>query len=501
MLDFLVGNDLLSAIVAFALVLIPAVIIHELGHLFAAKAVGITILEFGIGFPPRIAKLFRWGETEFTLNLLPLGGFVRPLGEDFVKPVADETVQKDREALAERMSGDNSMSRLSPQEQDEVVARGLQKTMSVNEAKPLGRIFFMAAGALANFVSAFILFVVVAMVGVPEIVGGRVNVISVEPDSILAQAGLQNGDIIEQVNGEPVLSSGEFFDRLDGLSGEDVVVLVRRGEMGDPIELNVSIPATLDQVEDRSYIRVMGIVEGAPADNAGIEPGDLIVNFDDATLVTSEELQTRTLAEAGNEVTLTVRRGDEMLDFQIVPRVNPPEGEGAMGIIIQPAFEDTTFGVLFQEGLPQRITVSRSLGEAIPFSFGRIGDFITTIASVPGQLLRGTVSVEQARPISIIGISQVGGRFLQQSIEDNQPVVILNYIALISIALGLTNLLPLPALDGGRIMFVLLEVVRGRPIAPEREGLVHLVGLALLLSATLVFVLNDLLNPVTDLLR
>ncbi|MBC7809599.1 MAG: site-2 protease family protein, partial [Burkholderiales bacterium] len=284
MLDFLVGNDLLSAIVAFALVLIPAVIIHELGHLFAAKAVGITILEFGIGFPPRLVKLFRWGETEFTLNLLPLGGFVRPLGEDFVKPVADETVQKDREALAERIASENAASRLSPQEQDEVAARGLQKTMSVNEARPLGRIFFMAAGAFANFASAFVLFVIVAMVGVPEIVGGRVNVISVEPNSLLAQAGLQDGDIIEQVNGEPVLSSGEFFDRLDQLPGEEAVVLVRRGELGDPVELNVSIPATLQQAEDRSFIRVMGIVEGAPADNAGIEPGDLIVNFDDTIL-------------------------------------------------------------------------------------------------------------------------------------------------------------------------------------------------------------------------
>jgi len=77
MFDFLLGNDLLSALLAFGIVLIPAVIVHELGHFLAARAVGITILEFGIGFPPRIAKLFTWRETEFTLNAIPLGGDAR----------------------------------------------------------------------------------------------------------------------------------------------------------------------------------------------------------------------------------------------------------------------------------------------------------------------------------------------------------------------------------------------------------------------------------------
>ena len=91
--------------------------------------------------------------------------------------------------------------------------------------------------------------------------------------------------------------------------------------------------------------------------------------------------------------------------------------------------------------------------------------------------------------------------FLQESIEQNRPVEILNYVAIISIALGFTNLLPLPALDGGRILFVLIEMVRGKPIPPEREGFVHLLGLAFLLSLTVVIVINDIVNPVTDLIR
>ena len=99
MLDFLLGNDGLSAIVAFGLVLIPAIFVHEMGHFLAAKAVGITILEFGIGFPPRMATLFTRGETMYTLNWLPIGGFVRPLGEDFVRPVSAKEVEREREIL------------------------------------------------------------------------------------------------------------------------------------------------------------------------------------------------------------------------------------------------------------------------------------------------------------------------------------------------------------------------------------------------------------------
>src|SRR5689334_16128624 len=170
MLDFLVNSDVLSAIVAFVLVLIPAVLIHELGHFFAAKLVGITILEFGIGMPPRMVKLFTLNGTDYTLNWLPLGGFVRPLGEDMVRQLGSDAVEEDRE---------------------EAIQRGVKKTMSVNEAKPLARIFFMAAGALANFATAFVLFVIIALMGIPQIVGGVVSFSYIPPNSAFAQAGIQ----------------------------------------------------------------------------------------------------------------------------------------------------------------------------------------------------------------------------------------------------------------------------------------------------------------------
>jgi len=145
--------------------------------------------------------------------------------------------------------------------------------------------------------------------------------------------------------------------------------------------------------------------------------------------------------------------------------------------------------------------VPQSIPVAARYAVERIVDVFRTIFSIPGEIIRGTAAPESLRLTGPLGISQAGGVFLQESIQQERPSIMLEFMALISLALGFTNLLPIPALDGGRIVFVLIELVRGRPIAPEREGMVHLVGLALLLSLMVVVVLNDIANPLTDLLR
>ena len=171
-----------------------------------------------------------------------------------------------------------------------------------------------------------------------------------------------------------------------------------------------------------------------------------------------------------------------------------------MGINIGEAGLEQNLGWVYLQG-EKRELVSQTLGGAISYSFSRIGGVVNEIASIPGRIINQTADPNSLRLTSPLGISQAGAVFLQESIEQNQPGIILEFMALISLALGLTNLLPIPALDGGRILFVLIELVRGRPIAPEREGIVHLVGLALLLSLMVVVLLNDIANPLTDLLR
>ncbi len=492
MLDFLIGNDLLSAIVAFGLVLIPAIFIHELGHFLAAKAVGITILEFGIGFPPRMAKLFTWGETEYTLNWLPIGGFVRPLGEDFVRPVSSEEVTRDREKLREMLGDEFADVEMLTGDRAALRKRGIRHTRSVNEARPLARIGFMAAGSTANLITAILLFIIIGLLGLPTIVGGSAGIVYLTPDSAIADVGLQAGDIIEKVN-------GEYFDNVQDLSNlltvSDSAVTLTVQRLNSAETFDVAYSPTSESF--KNLVFVSGVAPNSPAEAAGLQADDLIIAFNGEGFAAFEDLPERTQARLGEEVTLTVLRDGIESEISLVPRVNPPEGEGSIGIGIIPAYENLINDVILVEGGFQQELVPLTLGEAVQYSFERVVFFLETLVSLPAEIMGGQLSSEETRLMSPIAISQFGGVFLQQSIEQNQPVVILNYIAIISIALGITNLLPLPALDGGRIVFVVLEIIRGRPIAPEREGIVHLIGMALLLSLMALAFLNDIFNPIS----
>lgn len=481
MFDFILGNDALSAIIAFILVLIPAVLIHELGHFLTAKAVGITVLEFGIFMPPRMLKLFTWRGTEVTLNWLPLGGFVRPLGEDMVRQVGDEAEQEDRV---------------------EAKARGLSNLKSVNEAKPAERILFMAGGALFNFIAAFLLFAIIALMGIPEIVGGRTNIVSVPQESALAQAGLQPGDVIETVNGAYFANSAEFTDLLYAADDASTLTLtVRRADVEESLAIEVPAAAFSGSATTAEHPLIAAVAENTPADQAGLEPGDLVTAFNGEPIARYEVLQDLTRQNLGEEVALTLWRDGQTIETSLVPRLDPPEGQGAMGIEIGSALLNPALGMVYYDGFPQQIMQSQPLDKAIAFGFNQIIEVFNTILSVPAQIIQGTAQGDALRITSPLGISQVGGVFLQESIQRDQPTIILEFIALINIALGFTNLLPIPALDGGRILFVIIEIIRGRAIAPEREGMVHLVGLVLLLSLMVVVVLNDIVNPFTDLLR
>ena len=477
MLDLLAGSNALSTIVAFGLVLIPAIIIHEAGHFLAAKAVGITILEFGIGFPPKALTLLRRGETEYTLNWLPFGGFVRPLGETFVRPNNDSELDAEHARLQREGAASSSAAR---------------KSMSVNEARPGARIIFMAAGSAANLLTAMLLFVLVGLTGLPTILGGSAGVIAADVGAADLLAGLRADDRITRLD-------GEHFDNVPGLlallqarNGENVTLELQHD--GVTRELVLWLP----DLTIRNLVYVAQVAPGSPAAAAGIAPGDLIVAFNSQTFEIFTDLQAFTLANRGAAITLTVLRAEEQLELSLVPRLNPPEGEGAIGIGIVPAWNSGGLVLVeagWQEGMQQL-----SLPDALRFSLDQLALFARTLVNLPGQLIAGSLRPEETRLMSPLAISQVGGRFLQDSIEQEQPYVILSFIALISIALGITNLLPLPALDGGRILFVLIELIRGCPVAPEREGMVHLFGMALLLSLMVITLVNDMMNPVTLLI-
>lgn len=516
MLDFLIGNDFLSTIVAFGLVLIPAIIFHELGHFLAAKAVGITILEFGVGYPPRIARLFSWGETEFTLNWIPLGGFVRPLGEDMIRPLNEQETNAEREKLLNKYGQSTTGERdIAPQpqpepltERQELAARGVVNIKAVNDVRPIPRIIFMVAGAVANIITALVVFVIIGFVGVAQPVGARLYLDQVTPDSVLAAAGLQSGDFIETLDGEYFTTAREFFDALATRAGETMTLgVLRVNEEGTEeevftVDLTVSASDTETWRTVEGHIIVESLQENSPAFLGGVQLNDIIISAAGIDLRPTdnpfEALQAVNQTNQGKEITLQVLRNGDVVDLKVTPRLNPPAGTGYLGAGVTTEFVSPS-GLVFLLGPDQLAYVPLPPVEAIQYGFAQVNEVMSLILELPGRIIRGEAQAEETRVVSIVEITRIGSQLLQRSIEENRPTDILNYIALINIALGITNLLPIPPLDGGRILLVLIEMVRGRPISPEKEGTILLIGIAFLLSIGVFFIINDIFNP-TNLL-
>lgn len=345
------------AVLAFFVILGPLILVHEIGHFLAARLVGVQIEEFGIGYPPRLLTLFEHGGTQYTLNAIPLGGFVRPKGED-----------------------------------DPLVEGGL------GAASKRSRLLVLSAGAAANILAGYILLVVTFMLGAPEAVGGA---------------------------------------------------------------------------------RILAVAPDGPAESAGLQVGDIILDADDIYIERSNVLTDHIYGHTGVPITLTVLRGEETLTITLTPRESWPPDQGPTGIQIEGVTEI------------RRHAFFPALGQAAR----EIGELGVAFARLPGEIIRRQIDARWLRPLSVVGMSQLGGQAIDQSIDRNAAWPILSLTASISLALAFTNLLPIPAMDGGRILFVLIEALRGRRVDPTREMVVHLVGFVLLLTAGLVLIYLDIVNP------
>ncbi len=353
------SSSFLWSLGGFFIVLTPIILVHELGHFFAARLSNIRVDEFGLGFPPRALTLTERNGTIYSLNWIPLGGFVRPAGED------DPTVEGGLAAASKR-----------------------------------ARLFVLFAGAGANFIMALVVFWIAFMIGMPA-----VAVSDVAPGSPAVTAGFEAGDVFLEVEGIKAESSGVIADIMRTMAGEPVAVLVERA--GEPVQLTV-VPRV---------------------------PGE----YDSAV-------------------------------------------EGPIGVGLMAA--------------PDGRRITRGPGEALVDSAASMWEIVSLTVRVPAMLINGDIEPSEARPVSVIGISQIAGQAAEVSVTNNNLFPILNMVGFISVALGFTNLLPIPALDGGRIMFVLIEAVRGRRIEPEREGMVHIVGMLVLLGLMVLLIVQDIVNPI-----
>lgn len=461
-------NDFLLGLASFVVVLVPLVIIHEFGHFIAAKLAGITVLEFGIGFPPRAATLFTRGDTIYTINWLPIGGFVRPYGEDFVRQKTEDELVQDRSEIEER---------------------GIKNPKSVFEAGPWERMLFMAAGPGINFLTALILFIIIGLIGQP-FARADVTIYDIQENSAAAQAGLQQGDIIVAINGENVESADGFNDRIADIEANKPVTLTveRDGEQFDTTMVNTAGDAT-----DIERVYVTSVQEDRPA--AGkFEQEDLIIQVDGVDITSIKQLQDYTQDRENQEMIVTVLRGTETVDIPVVP-TEDSDGVIRIGIGIV-AVEPASIGLVAINRDEETYTRQLPLGEAISTGVDEFVDMHVIMYEFVGDLFSGDIEPSAARPVSPVGIGQIGGPVFEQTLDEGEMYPIVLFAALISISLALTNLLPIPGLDGGRILFVIIELIRGKPMEPEREGLIHFIGVVLLLGLIFFTVINDIVNPI-----
>ena len=452
----------MNELLVFVIVMIPLIIIHEFGHLLACKSVGITVLEFGLGIPPRAAKLFRWGETDFTLNWLPLGGFVMPYGEDFIKPQTEDELAPIRADIAER---------------------GIENPKSVFQAKPWEKLWFLFAGPLANFIGAFVIFVALALTGLLA-EEYDVTVISVYDEN----SALQANDIITHVNDTKIKSIGGFATFLSE-DPQPLKLTVQRGDETVAVEINPL--ESLDVNPPTDLVGIGQVQPDSPAAASGFLAGDQFVSINGEDIDSIQKLVEVTRTNANIPMNVTVLRNGELEELTVTPEfIDGKDSPARIGVSLNFALVQD-YGFSLSNYNYRTYSVRLPLIDSIDYGISNFSRAINLIVSIPQKLMRGELSAEEARPVSVIGIAQIGGQIIEE--RPYQEFVV--FAALISIALAITNLLPIPGLDGGRIFFVLIEIVRGKPMTPEREGLVHLIGIGLVLSLSVVLMFHDIINP------
>ena len=235
--------------------------------------------------------------------------------------------------------------------------------------------------------------------------------------------------------------------------------------------------------EVQSYdVQIASVVDGTPAAQAGLQAGDIVRALAGVPVQTLDGFRAEVQQYQGQPVPIVVERDGQQLSLSITPRANPPEGQGALGVGIRAAN-------------PQYVPVRHNPLESLGYGLGTAFDIVRLTLAAPVMLLRGQISPEVARPVGLPGMTQAAAQAASTAVQSGWWFPVLMITGLFSAGLSVANLLPIPALDGGRLLFVLIEAIRGKRVSPEREGMIHLVGMAFLLSIMLLVSYYDIVAP------
>lgn len=359
---------MLLTVLVFILILSVLVLIHEVGHFLVAKKLGVKVEEFGFGFPPRLFGK-KIGETIYSFNALPVGGFVKLYGEDEAGG-GKIRMKKHKESM-----------------------KHMNKAFF---ARPVWqRAVIVLAGVVMNFLLALVIISYLLTVQGIAVPGNKVFIADVAHNSPAETAGLKAKDIIQKINGEDITSP--------------------------------------------------------------------------------TQMQAVTKKHLGEQLTLSIIRENKTFIILLTPRRNPPPGQGAMGVRIT-----------------QEVKITKYPWYQAPF-FGTVELFkeswmiIAGLGTLVSQaVIQHTVPKELAGPV---GIAQLTGQFVQVGFN-----AVLSLVALLSINLAVLNVLPIPALDGGRLLFIFIEGITGKKVNQTFEGYAHTIGMIVLLTLIAFITFHDIVR-------
>ncbi|GIV54176.1 MAG: zinc metalloprotease [Candidatus Kapaibacterium sp.] len=452
--------ETLQIIGYFILAIVPLIIVHELGHFLAARLTGTRAEIFSIGMGPRLFGWnrrdgFRWGAlpstwrsdgvTDYRLSLLPIGGYVKIAG------MIDESL-------------DAEVAAAPPQPWEFRAKNTAQKA-------------FMVLGGIAmNLVLAWgILVGVTFSVGKTELATRTIAYVA--PNSAAQQFGLRVGDEIISINGKPVST---FSDALQHLArsayGHDVKLTVRRNERdtllllpAQHVRQAISQRPDLGIVPDGMRPVVLGVETLRPAGKAGLNPGDTLLSLDGQALASVEQLIEQLQARKNTPAVLVYKRSDGVHRTTITP-----DADGKIGVQVSNAITGEV------------ITTHYSIGEAARAGAEQLWSYTVMLFRSIEMLITGEQSLKQSAggPIMI-------ARMATQT-ADVGAAAFLSFMAIMSLTLAVMNALPIPALDGGHLVLVLIEGVLRREIPTKVKLAYQQIGMALILALMVIVFYNDL---------
>lgn len=432
--------QIFNMIVQFILGLSLIVGIHELGHMLFAKLFGMRVESYTIGFHPRIFH-FKWGETEYGLGALPFGGSVKIAG------MVDESL--DTAYLKQK---------IQPWE---------------FRAKPAWqRIIVMLGGIIFNTVSGMLIFISLAWkLGDAYLAKEEVNKYGILPNAVAISMGFEPGDKIININGKDFTKFDEVISPKQLLKADGYYTVERNGA-----EVIIYNPANLlSQISaDKSSLpflapRIPFVIAHIPADSsaaqAGLQAGDRILTIDGKEAMYFDQLATALASYADTDVALTYLRDGE--EYHTTVKVDK---EGKLGI--------------FTGSLLEYTQAKYNLGQSIVVGSQKAISIVAVNVVALGKIIKGTESASQSLS-GPIGIAQIFSKNFDW-------IHFWNIVGLLSMALGFTNLLPIPALDGGHVVLLGYEMITRRKISDKRQQDIQKVGMAILLLLIGFGLFNDL---------